>query len=48
VAAAALAVADEDRSSPRGEVVLGHGERFLDAQPGLPNSTTIIARSRQP
>ena len=34
--AAALAVADQDRSAPVVEVVLGERERLLDAQPGAP------------
>src|SRR5215218_7873298 len=32
----ALAVADDQRPAPRVEVVLGQGERLLDAQPGAP------------
>jgi hypothetical protein len=34
--AAAPAAADEDRSAPVVETVLGESERFLDAQPGAP------------
>ena len=35
-AAAALAVADQQRSAPLVEIVLGERERLLDAQPGAP------------
>jgi hypothetical protein len=35
-ATAALAVADQERPAARVEVVLGEGERLLDAQPGAP------------
>jgi hypothetical protein len=34
--AAALAVADEHRSAPGVEIVLGERERLLDSQPGAP------------
>jgi hypothetical protein len=34
--AAALGVADENRSAPVVEVVLGERQRLLDAQPGAP------------
>ncbi len=46
-AAAALAVADQDRAAARVEVALGERERLLDPQPGAPQ-TTITARSRAP
>jgi len=45
--AAALAVADTDRSAPLVEIVFCEPERFLDAQAGAPQAT-IIARTRQP
>jgi hypothetical protein len=35
-ATAALAAADQDRSAPRVEVVLGERKRLLDAQPSAP------------
>ena len=35
-APAALAVADQNHPKPPVEVVLGHGERLVDAQPGAP------------
>jgi hypothetical protein len=40
-------LADEDRSAPPVEIVLGELERLLDAQAGAPEDDKI-ARARQP